>query len=547
MCDNGRMNVALQAKSWPFEQARTLLRALVTKRLRGPDIKLANSMLMQGEVASVVKLLGNDPVVFETGYGPSGAPHIGTFAEVVRTQMVRTAFIELTGGKMPTELIAFSDDYDGFRRVPDDYEGQGLEIYLGRPLSGVPDPQDEFPSFASRNNAALREYIARHLGLVEGEGQDYEFVSSTQQYKTGRFDQMLLRVWKNYDAIMRVMLSTLREDRRATYSPFLPVHDGVVLQVPTTLGERPGEISYEHEGQTYTINIFTGNVKLQWKVDWAMRWAELGVDYEMHGKDLIESERLAKKICIILGQTPPVTYFYELFLDENGEKISKSKGNGFTVEQWLEYSTPDPLAFYMFQSPRSAKILGPSVVPRSNDDYLKALREFYDKPKDAQYDSPIWHVHKGKVPTFGSDVSFGMLLNLVSLTPDPDVETVETYLRQYRSVTLDQSLVKTFIPGAIAYNRDHIEKGARRAPTYEEQFTFNILADKLEEATDHTAEGYQTICFAVGKLFPEQYKSLRDWFRTLYEVFFGSDSGPRFGAFISAYGLEASIKLLRGK
>src|SRR5438874_916201 len=355
---------AVESKAWPFEEARKLL-ARVEKK---------------------------DPakreVLFETGYGPSGLPHIGTFGEVARTTMVRHAFTTMSD--MPTRLLCFSDDMDGLRKVPDNIPNRDtVAKYLGRPLTRIPDPFGKYESFGHHNNAMLRRFLDRF-------GFEYEFASSTEYYIGGRFDGALLEVLARYDEVMTIMLPSLREERSQSYSPFLPIHPetGVVMQVP--IDERKtdaGTIVWREPGtgKVYETPVTKGHAKLQWKPDWAMRWHALGVDYEMSGKDLIDSVKLASGICRALGSAPPEGFTYELFLDENGQKISKSKGNGLTIDEWLSYAGPESLQLFMYQRPRESKKLYFDVIPPSFDDYLSFLDAFPRQDFQQQLANPVWH------------------------------------------------------------------------------------------------------------------------------------------------------------
>jgi lysyl-tRNA synthetase class 1 len=515
------VSTAFEAKSWPFEQARALL-----KRVEGKSV-----------------------VTFQTGFGPSGAPHVGTFGEVVRTNMVRRAFEELTEGKVKTRLLVFSDDYDGFRRVPDGLPSS-MEKDLGRPLSWVDDPFGEFESFAERNNSALRAFL-------DGLGIDYEFVSATDAYRHVIFEECdffqdtLMLIYDNYDAVMNIMLPTLGgqgSNRAETYSPFMPVSDinGHVLDDAEVRLEGNYMISYRDvDGERRETNIFHGFVKLQWKVDWAMRWMAFDVDYEMHGKDLIDSATLSTRICKAVGRTPPLTYFYELFLDDEGRKVSKSKGNGMAMEEWLAYSDVGPLAYFMFQSPRSAKAFTLTVVPRVTDEYLKALGDYSKLEGAKRFDSPVWHIHAGSPPTFSADVSYSLLINLATVSSAQDAETLMNYLRQYKALSEDdRAVIESLVPKVIAYVREQTEPKVRRQPSEMEAKAFRSLISQLETMEDGLdGEAYQFWVYEVGKSYP--FDTLRDWFRAIYEVLFGDEQGPRFGTFIAAYGRERSIDLLK--
>jgi lysyl-tRNA synthetase class 1 len=506
---------ALEAKSWPFEQARALL-----QRVEGQPL-----------------------VTFQTGFGPSGAPHIGTFGEVVRTNMVRCAFEELTEGKVETRLIVFSDDYDGFRRVPDGMPASMSED-IGLPLTRVCDPFGEFSSFAARNNIALRHFLDR---MEVG----YEFVSSTEIYAGGGFNEALKLIYDHYDAVMKIMLPSLGGqggNRAETYSPFMPLspNTGKVLDNANVCLLGDYEITFtDEDGSIHQTSIFGGQVKLQWKVDWAMRWMAFNIDYEMHGKDLIDSAVLSTRICKAVGRKAPLTYFYELFLDDEGRKLSKSLGNGMTTETWNRYSASGPLAQFMFMSPRSAKAFTPSVIPRVTDEYLKALTAFPALEGKARLDSPVWHVHEGSPPPYNADVSYSLLINLATVSGAQDAETLMNYLDQYKSLSVgDRAFIGSLVPGVIAYVREHVERKPRRPPTEYEARAFSELADTLENLSDELdGEGYQWHVYEIGKSF--MFEPLRDWFKAIYEVYFGDEQGPRFGSFIAAYGRERSIELLR--
>jgi lysyl-tRNA synthetase class 1 len=393
---------ALDSKAWPYEEARKLLK-------RWPDGKP-----------------GGEAIVFETGYGPSGLPHIGTFNEVLRTTMVRNAFHTLSD--QPTRLVAFSDDMDGLRKVPDNVpNGAMLGQHLGKPLTQVPDPFGKFESFAHHNNAMLRDFLDRF-------GFEYEFVSSTEVYTSGGFDAGLKGVLRHYDAIQAIMLPTLRAERRATYSPVLPISptSGVVLQVPVEVVDADaGIIAFEDDGQRIERSALGGLAKLQWKVDWAMRWVALGVDYEMAGKDLIDSVTQSSKIARALGGRPPEGFTYEMFLDEKGEKISKSKGNGLSLDQWLTYAPQESLAFYAYREPRKAKQLHMGVIPRAVDEYLQFRGNYPAQGAKERLGNPVHHIHDGRPPATALPVSFGLLLNLVGVMGDASKEQVWGYLANY--------------------------------------------------------------------------------------------------------------------
>jgi lysyl-tRNA synthetase class 1 len=510
---------ALQSKAWPYEEARKLLK-------RWPDGKTAG-----------------DPLIFETGYGPSGLPHIGTWNEVARTSFVRHAYEELTGN--PTRLIAFSDDMDGLRKVPDNVPEQAmLTENLGRPLTKIPDPFGTHPSFAEHNNAMLQSFLDRFAF-------DYEFVSSTECYTSGRFDAVIRHVLERWDAIMDVMLPTLREDRRKTYSPVLPISpvSGRVLQVPVeVIDAEAGLIAFDDEdGSRVQQSAFGGSAKLQWKVDWAARWVALGVDYEMAGKDLIDSVVQSGKIARILGGRPPEGFNYEMFLDENGEKISKSKGNGLSLEEWLRYGSEESLAFYIYREPRRAKSLHIGVIPRAVDEYWQFREKYPEQPVEQRLGNPVHHIHAGKVPEpYALPVTYGLLLNLVSLPGLQDKDVAWKFVQRYAPGTSAEANpeLDALIGLAVNYARDFVVPALqRRAPTSVEAEALRDLDSELAKLPlDASAEDIQTQVFEVGKRHP--FESLRGWFQALYETLLGSSQGPRMGSFIALYGIDNTRKLI---
>jgi lysyl-tRNA synthetase, class I len=519
---------AQSSKAWPFEEARRLVK-------RYPEGK-------RDAAGALV------PVLFETGYGPSGLPHIGTFQEVLRTTMVRRAYELLTGGHS-TRLVAFSDDMDGLRKVPDNIpNAELLRNNLGKSLTSIPDPFGSHDSFAAHNNAMLRAFLDRF-------GFDYEFVSSTDMYCSGAFDDALRSVLRNYQAIMHVMLPTLRAERAATYSPVLPISptSGVVLQVPVdVLDADTGMVAFEDEGRRVEQSILSGGAKLQWKPDWGMRWAALGVDYEMYGKDLTDSGVLGGKIARILGGQKPEGMIYELFLDEKGEKISKSKGNGLTIEQWLTYGTEESLAFYIYREPKSAKSLHTGIIPRAVDEYEQFRASYAGQEPDKKLGNPVHHIHAangGAVPTDGPPVTFGLLLNLCGvLGGGATAEQVWAYLGNYvaGASAATHPELDALIGHALAYNRDIVAPTlSRRVPTAAEACALRALDAALASLGDSaSAEDIQTAVYEIGKDEAHGFASLRDWFRALYEILLGSEQGPRMGSFISLYGVANSRALI---
>ncbi len=508
---------AIASKAWPFEEARRLLK----RYQKSPPEK--------------------GYVLFQTGYGPSGLPHIGTFGEVARTSMVRHAFEQISD--IPTRLICFSDDMDGFRKVPTNVPMQEeLKEDLHLPLTKVRDPFGTHEGFAQHNNAMLCEFL-------DSFGFEYEFASATDYYTSGKFDETLLIALERFDKIQEIMLPTLGPERRETYSCFLPISPktGHVLQVPTL--ERnvaKGTIVYqEPDGEKVEIPVTGGNVKMQWKPDWAMRWAALGVDYEMSGKDLIDSVTQSSKICRALGKQPPEALSYELFNDELGQKISKSKGNGLSMEEWLTYAAPESLSYFMYQKPKTAKRLYFDVIPKAVDEYHQQLRAYPGQDLKSQLNNPVWHIHGGEVPESTLIVPFAMLLNLASVSGAEDKEALWGFIRRYAPEAsaethpdLDQA-----VGFAVRYFNDFVKPTRQhRAPTDQEREALEVLKAELE-AYDGPIEdeALQSIVYAVGR---DRFDPLRGWFTALYEVLLGASQGPRFGGFIALYGVPETIGLI---
>ena len=521
------------SKAWPFEEARKLV-----KRFPGGKRDAAGDLV---------------PVLFETGYGPSGLPHIGTFQEVLRTTLVRRAYETLTGGH-PTRLIAFSDDMDGLRKVPDNVPNkQVLAEKLGHPLTRIPDPFEKFESFAHHNNAMLCDFLDRF-------GFEYEFVSASDRYNSGQFDDALRNVLRNFGAIMDIMLPTLREERRRTYSPVLPISEktGEVLQVPLEVVDaEAGLVRFEDQGEVVVQSILGGKSKLQWKVDWGMRWTALGVDYEMCGKDLTDSHLYSGRIAQVLGGRRPEGLIYELFLDENGEKISKSKGNGLTIEQWLEYGSEESLGFYLFREPKSAKSLHAGIIPRAVDEYWQFREKLPSQPIEQQLGNPVWHLlrangYHGGANDSGADtlpVTYGLLLNLVGvLGAQATRAQVWSYLANYveNADPAAHPALDTLVTSALAYNRDFVAPTLkRRKPEANEARALAALDEELAATSDDaTAELLQNLVYEIGKDPHYGFESLRDWFKALYETLLGSSAGPRMGSFIALYGIEGTRRLI---
>lgn len=511
---------ALTSKAWPFEEARKLLKRIETKGIGDKGY-----------------------VLFETGYGPSGLPHLGTFGEVARTTMVRHAFTLLSD--IPTRLICFSDDMDGLRKVPDNLPNKELlEPHLGKPLTKIPDPFGTHEGFAQHNNARLQAFLDQF-------GFDYEFYSATECYRSGRFDETLLKLLANYDAVRNVILPTLGEERQATYSPFLPVcpKTGVVLQVPTTKRDvEAGTISYidPNDGEEMTVPVTGGGVKCQWKADWAMRWVAFGVDYEMAGKDLIDSVKLSSRIAKVLDARPPEGFNYELFLDDKGQKISKSKGNGLTIEEWLRYASPESLSLYMYQAPRKAKRLYFDVIPRAVDEYYQHLKAVGEQDAEKQLMNPTWHIHEGHPPSDVPPISFGLMMNLVGAANASNKDQLWGFISRYVAGATPESEpeLDRLAGYAIAYYEDFVAPHkAYRLPNEQERAAMEDLRARLAALDENTdGDTVQTEVFSAGK--SAEFENLRDWFKALYECLLGQSQGPRMGGFFALYGLKNSIEML---
>jgi len=526
--------LAEQSNAWPFEEAKKI----VARLKRAPK----------------------DEVIFETGYGPSGLPHIGTFGEVARTTMVRHAFRVLTDDKVKTRLIAFSDDMDGLRKVPDNVPNRDMmQAHLGQPLTRVPDPfSNEFPSFGAANNARLRKFLDRF-------GFEYEFASSTDYYTAGRFDATLMKMLAAYDRIMEIILPTLGPERRATYSPFLPISErsGKVLQVPMVARNLArGTVTYVEPDTRDEVEtpVTGGRVKCQWKADWAMRWVALGIDYEMAGKDLIDSVKLSGEICRALGASPPEGFNYELFLDEKGQKISKSKGNGLTIEEWLRYASPESLSLFMYREPRTAKRLYFDVIPRQVDDYQQFLDAYPRQDLRQRLTNPVWHIHAGAPPQGDMPIPFSMLLTLVSSSNAENSETLWGFIQRYRRGVTPQTHPKldALVGYAIHYFHDFVlpEKKFRH-PGEGERAALTDLRDALSQLpADASPEQIQEVVYEIGRREPflDAKKKGKDgkpgvsldWFNMLYQVLLGQEKGPRFGSFVAVYGINNTIDMIDG-
>ena len=511
-------DAALSSKAWPFEEARAILK----RYEKAPPEK--------------------GYVLFETGYGPSGLPHIGTFGEVLRTTMIRRAFEAISD--IPTRLICFSDDLDGMRKVPGNVPNQDmLREHLQKPLTSVPDPFEEFDSFGDHNNAMLRRFLDTF-------GFEYEFYSATEFYRSGQFDTVLKRAAERYDDIMKVMLKSLREERQQTYSIFLPIHPetGRVLYVPMKeVNAQNHTITFDdEEGREWTLPVTGGNCKLQWKPDFGARWAALGVDFEMYGKDHSTNTPIYDAICEILGTPAPHHFTYELFLDETGQKISKSSGNGISIDEWLSYASTESLSYFMFGKPKTAKRLYFDVIPKAVDEYHQQLRAYPDQDWAQKLSNPVHHIHNGIVPASDMVVSFAMLLNLASVAGAEDKETLWGFIRRYApdaspETNPDMDQAAGF---AVRYYNDFVKpEKTFRLPNDTERAALEDLVARLKVYDGPIEdEALQTLVFAVGK--DHGFEPLRDWFRALYEVLMGASQGPRFGGFIALYGVNETIALI---
>tara|TARA_A100001015_G_scaffold63326_1_gene69883 strand:- start:2303 stop:3865 length:1563 start_codon:yes stop_codon:yes gene_type:complete len=514
-------NLIQSTSSWPFVEVRKLLK----------DRK------------DIIKK--NNKITFQTGYGPSGLPHIGTFGEVARTTMMINALNHIQNIKH--ELITFSDDMDGLRKVPENIPNDELlRKNLGKPLTSIPDPFKKYKSFGEHNNEMLKEFLKNFKFK-------FNFKSSTENYQKGVFNNSLMRVLEKYEEIMNIILPTLRQERRKTYCPFLPIcpKTGKVLEIPLISKDlKSGKVIFENEDSKFETNILDGNCKLQWKVDWAMRWFTFDVDFEMYGKDLTESAILSSKICRILGKNPPNGFAYELFLDENGEKISKSKGNGISIEQWLRYASPESLALYMYPNPKRAKKLYSEVVPKTVDDYLSNIEKYSSQEIKEKIINPVWHVHNGKPPQEKIVMPFSMLLNLVGSSNADTKEVLWKFINRFHKEInpKDHKILNQLTEYAINYFKDKVEPNKKyKKPNNSEKKALENLVSKLKQLDQSLKpEEIQTQVYTVGKENGYE-KNLREWFKLIYEVVFGEENGPRMGFFISFFGLKQTIDLINDK
>ena len=510
--------LAMTSKAWPFDEAKKLVK------------RFAKNPPASGFA------------LFETGYGPSGLPHIGTFGEVARTTMIRRAFEAISD--IPTKLICFSDDLDGMRKVPGNVPNpEALREHLQKPLSDVPDPFEEYDSFAGHNNAMLRRFLDTF-------GFQYDFISSAEFYRSGQFDEVLLRCVEKYDEIMEVMLASLREERRATYSIFLPISakTGRVLYVPMkSVNAAEGTITFDdEEGDEVTMSVTGGQVKLQWKPDFGARWAALKVDFEMYGKDHSTNTHIYDKICRILGAPAPAHFVYEMFLDKDGQKISKSSGNGISIDEWLKYASAESLSYFMYQKPKTAKRLHFDVIPKAVDEYHQQLRAFSTQDLKAKLNNPVWHIHRGQPPASDMVVPFSMLLNLASASSAENKEQMWGFINKYAPEASAQTHpgLDAASAQAVRYFHDFVKPAKiYRAPLDQERAALTDLANRLK-SWDGEIEGdaLQSVVFAVGR--EHAFDPMRDWFKAIYEVLLGASQGPRFGGFIALYGVDETVTLI---
>jgi lysyl-tRNA synthetase, class I len=515
----------LESKAWPFEEARRIY-----EKIGG-------------------KIPAKGYVLFETGYGPSGLPHIGTFGEVVRTAFVRHAF-SLIAPEIPTKMFCVSDDIDGLRKVPDNVpEQEMVRANLGRPLTSVPDPFGTHQSYGHNMNSRLRTFL-------DSFGFEYEFISATDKYKSGAFDSTMLRVLEKYDELMALMLPSLGEERQATYSPFMPIdpESGIVIDKTVQgVNKEKGTVIYlDANGVKKEIPVTGGNCKLQWKIDFGARWFGLGVDYEIYGKDHQPNEKIYRSVCKILGGIPPVNFTYEMFLSDSGEKISKSKGNGISVEDWLKYAPAESMSLFMYQKPKTAKRLYFDVIPKAMDEYLTFAQSFEKQEELAKLDNPAFHIHLGKIPEINFNLSYSLLLNLASACNPENDSVLWGFISKYQSgLTPENSpLLQKMVGCAISYYNDFIKKNKNyRESNQEEKLALQELCETLKNASQEQKNDgnlLQNLVFQVGKNHGYETK-MRDWFLALYQILLGQDQGPRMGSFIALFGIENFVKLVNGR
>ncbi len=515
-------------KEWPFVESRRILDRL--------------------------ERLGKSSVTAETGYGPSGLPHIGTFGEVARTSFVLQA-LATVAPKVESRIIAFSDDMDGLRDVPKNLpNGQMLTSHLGKPLTAIPDPFGQEKSFAHYMNHRLRDFLDSY-------GFRYQFASSTESYASGVFDEGLRRIMGNYDAIRDLFTATIAEEKRAAWSPFFPICEScgrVYSTRVTELDTKGFRVAYACDaplagkygscGHTGSTSVLGGTCKVGWKVDWALRWFSLGIDYEMHGEDLLDSARLSSKIVKILGGEPPELFKYELFLDEKGKKISKKIGNGISLEQWLRFAPVDSLLYIMYVKPQQAKKMGLPILPEILDQYLELVAEY-----DGAEDSPVPFIsrlshgaHAGKLEG-QKTITYSLILELILALNQDDPRIVRDYLLKYQpAIAGNVAYYEELIKDALAYYREVLLPSRKAEPAdHLMDDTLRALRDELARleaaGTAPDADALQTMAFQLAK---DRDVKMKDWFRALYRVFLGQSQGPRIGSFIALLGYKDCIERL---
>lgn len=498
--------------------------------------QLANSkawpVVEANKVIERVKALKKQIATFETGYGPSGLPHLGTICEVIRTSMVKKAY-DILHPVIPSRLLAFVDDMDGLRKVPGNVpQADMLAGYLNYPLTQVPDPFGQEKSFADYN-AKRFEHLLDQYGYLSG----IEVKRAHQEYKSGRFNFALLDILKHHIPILEIMKEHLREERFSTYSPFLPISPvtGKILQVAMTK-YTPSTITFQAEDkQEYTTPVVDGYCKLQWKPDLGMRWYALGVDYEIYGKDLESSVEIASKICQLLGNPAPLGFQYEHFLAPDGSRVSKSKGNeSVTVQAWLNYTPKGTLEHFIFQNPRRAKRLRIHDIPNYVEAFLEELSQFDSMSTQEQYESAIFYINHKPNPT---NISFKLALSIACAT---HIQS-EQELIQRLNISTDDALGLSVARCAFAFFQDCIKANLKIEPMPTTMHVaVNDLIAKLKTVSID-ADNIQNAFFTTAK---EHNIPFKDWFTALYKALLGAEQGPKLGSFCVNYGVEKVINLL---
>ncbi|MDA9573396.1 lysine--tRNA ligase [Rickettsiales bacterium] len=515
----------LKSKSWPFEEAKKIYN------------KIQKTTPKKGYV------------LFETGYGPSGLPHIGTFGEVVRTSYVMNAFNKIAPN-IKTKMICVSDDIDALRKVPDNIPNQELiKANLGKPLTSVPDPFNTHQSFGQHMNSRL-------ISFLDSFGFKYEFISATDKYKSGAYNDTMLQVMAKYQELMDLMLPTLGPERQKTYSPFMPIdkESGIVIDkgVKSINKEKASVTYYDLNNQEKEISILDGNCKLQWKIDFGARWYSFNVDYEIYGKDHAPNEPIYRKICQILGGKPPINFTYEMFLSNEGEKISKSKGNGIAIEDWLKYAPQESMSLFMYQKPKTAKRLYFDVIPKAMDEYITYSNSYNQLDEVKKLENPLFHIHNGNVNNIDFNISYSLILNLASVCNPENDDILWGFISKYQKDLHKESspLLTKMINNAINYYNDFIKSNKKyRTPNNKEKLALQDLANEIKKADNNIindASQIQTMIFSIGKKHGYE-KNMREWFLTLYQILLGQDQGPRMGSFIALYGQDNFLQLIDQK